>query len=181
LISAGERIRVRTSAVPRDSEIRKYLAGADLYDAFELCTGERNRSALELYIDIIGQTPGWINCLMAARNKAVALFGIKDLGQLDNVDSSKEPQAYRVGDRIGIFLILFLSEREVILVESDRHLDAKVSLCKTDAGDGGCVVMSTVINIHNILGRAYILLVWPVHKFMVPSLLGRFPQTLRRD
>ncbi|MCX7175070.1 MAG: DUF2867 domain-containing protein [Proteobacteria bacterium] len=164
---------IRTTEVPKDSEITKHLAGAHLFDAYELPTDGRNRSALEIYIDIMTQTPEWIHCLMEARNRVVALFGLKNLGHLDNVDTRKKPESYRVGDRIGIFSILFLSEREIVLVESDTHLDAKVSVCKMDTGQGNSAVMTTVIHLHNLLGRAYILLVWPVHKLIVPSLLKR--------
>ena len=164
---------IRRCAVSSNSEIAKHLAGAQLFDAFELPANPGNRSALEIYIDIMAQTPDWVNCLMAARNRAVALFGLKNLGPLDNVDTGRKPESYRVGDRIGIFSILFLSDREVILIESDKHLDAKVSLCKRTTGPGNSAVMTTVIHLHNFLGRAYILLVWPLHKLIVPSLLAR--------
>jgi len=172
---------VRSCGVPRNSEISKHLAGAQLFDAFELPIPADERSALEIYIDIMAQTPDWVNCLMAARNRAVALFGLKNLGQLGNVDPSRKPESYQVGDRIGIFSILFLSEREVILIESDKHLDAKVSLCKTAIGHTNSAVMTTVIHVHNILGRAYILLVWPVHKLIVPSLLAHHIRTRHPD
>ncbi len=168
---------VRTTGVPRDSEISKHLAGAHLFDAFAVPVEASGRSALEIYIDVMVKTPGWINGLMAARNRVVALFGLKNLGHLDDVDTGAGPESYRVGDRVGIFSILFLSEREVILVESDKHLDAKVSLCKTSEGDATSAVMTTVIHVHNLLGRAYILFVWPVHKLMVPSLLARAART----
>ena len=170
---------IRSTAVPKESEISKHLAGADLFDAFAVSADGDNRSALEIYVDIMSQTPDWINGLMAARNRAVALFGLKDLGHLDNVDSGRKPESYQVGDRIGIFSILLLSEREVILIESDKHLDAKVSLLKAPAGQTTSVVMTTVIQVHNLLGRAYMLLVWPVHKIIVPSLLAKFIQSRR--
>ena len=164
---------VRSTEVPMDSEISKHLAGAHLFDAFEVSTDGGNRSALEIYIEVMAQTPDWVNGLMAVRNRAVALFGLKNLGHLDNVDTKVKPESYRVGDRVGIFSILFLSPREVILVESDKHLDAKVSLCKTIDGHADSAVMTTVIHVHNLLGRAYILFVWPLHKLIVPSLLAR--------
>ena len=165
---------VRATAAPNDSEIGKHLANAYLHDAFGISVDAAGLSALEIYIEVMTKTPQWINCLMAARNRAVALFGLKNLGHLNNIDAARRPESYRVGDHIGIFSILFLSPREVILVESDKHLDAKVSLCRTDGVQGNSVVMTTVIDVHNLLGRAYIGLVWPVHKLMVPALLARF-------
>lgn len=164
---------IRSSDVPRDSEISKHLAEAHLFDAFAVSTDGNKRSALEIYIDVAAHTPEWINCLMAVRNRAVALLGLKHLGHLGDVDAGRKPESYRVGDQVGIFSILYLSEREVILLESDKHLDAKVSLYKTDEAQGSTVVMTTVIRVHNLLGHAYMLLVWPVHKLMVPSQLAR--------
>lgn len=172
---------VRASAIPRDSEISKHLAGAHLFDAFAVSTDGSKRSALEIYIDVVARTPDWINRLMTIRNRIVALFGLKNIGHMGNVDYHKKPASYRVGDRVGIFSILFLSEREIILVESDKHLDAKVSLCKTAEGNGNSAVMTTVIRVHNLLGRAYMLFVWPVHKLMAPALLARSARTRRKD
>lgn len=162
---------VRATAVPSDSEISKQLADAHLFDAFEVRIDDGQRSALAIYIDMMARTPEWINCLMATRNRLAALFGLKNLGSLDNVAPDKPPESYRAGDHVGIFSIQFLSEREVILVESDKHLDAKVSLCKS--GDQAAVIMTTAISIHNLLGHGYMLFVWPLHKLMLPSLLGR--------
>lgn len=170
---------IRTTEVPGESEISKHLTGAHLFDAYEVPTDGSDRSAIEIYTDIMMQTPEWVNRLMAARNRVVALFGLKNLGHLDNVDTRKKPESYRVGDRLGIFSILFLSEREIILVESDKHLDAKVSLRKTAVDGHDAAVMTTIIHLHNLLGCAYILPVWPVHKLIVPSLLGRYDRARR--
>lgn len=164
---------VRITTVPPDSEISKHLADAHLYDAFAVPTQDNQRTALAIYIDIMAQTPAWVNRLMAARNRIVALLGLKNLGHLDNVDSQKKAETYRVGDRVGIFHIQFLSDREVILVENDTHLDAKVSLCKITEGQRSSAVMTTTIHVHNLLGKLYILFVWPVHKLIVPALLAR--------
>ena len=165
---------VKATRIPPNSEVSRYLAGAHLYDAFEVTIDDENgRSALQIYIDLMAKTPKWVNGLLEARDKLVAVFGLKDLGHLDNIDPSRPIDTYRPGDRIGIFSILSISDREVVLVEQDKHLDAKVSLCKTFDGRGGVVVFSTVIHVRNVLGRAYLLFVWPLHKLIVPSLLAR--------
>ena len=65
---------VRSAAVPKHSEISKHLAGAQVFDAFAVPLNGSKRSALEIYIAVMAKTPGWINGLMAFRNKAVALF-----------------------------------------------------------------------------------------------------------
>lgn len=35
-------------------------------------------------------------------------------------------------------------------------------------------VLATVVHIHKLLGRVYMLLVAPVHKRIVPAMLGRY-------
>ena len=164
---------VKATKIPPDSEVSRYLAGAHLYDAFEVPISENGRSALQIYIDLMAQTPTWVNGLLEARDKLVAVFGLKDLGHLDNIDPTRPIASYRPGDHIGIFSILSISDREVVLVEQDTHLDAKVSLCKTFDGHSSAVVFSTVIHVRNHLGRAYLLFVWPLHKLIVPLLLAR--------
>lgn len=43
---------VRATTVPRHSEIRRQLADAHFYDAFEVPIANANRSALEIHIDM---------------------------------------------------------------------------------------------------------------------------------
>ena len=164
---------VRASGIPQNSEISRHLAGAHLCDAFAVSISGRSRSALEIYLAIAAQTPTWIDWLMTVRNRAGALFGLKPLRLLGDIDSGKTPSSYRVGDWVGIFSILYLSEDEVVLLEADKHLEAKVSLVRRADANGTSAVMTTVIRVHNLLGRAYMLPVWPVHKLMVPAQLAR--------
>lgn len=164
---------INATRIPPDSEIAKHLVGAYLYDAFEVPIDGNERSALQIYIDLMAQTPAWINRLLKARDRVVAVFGLKRLGRLDDIDRSRSAASYRPGDRIGIFSILSISDREVIFVEADKHLDAKVSLCKTLDARNRVVVLSTVIHLRNLLGRAYMVFVWPLHKLIVPALLAR--------
>lgn len=164
---------VGVTDIPQESEISKYLAGAHLYDAFEVPVDASGRSALQVYIDLMSATPGWVNRLLEARDKLVGIVGLKNLGHLDNIDPSRPVESYRPGDHVGIFSIVSISDREVVLSEVDSHLDAKVSLCKTREGENGVIVFSTVIHIRNLLGRAYMVFVWPLHKLIVPALLGR--------
>ncbi|MFA7268770.1 MAG: DUF2867 domain-containing protein [Sterolibacterium sp.] len=170
---------VRPVEVPKHSEIGKHLAGAQAFDAFAVPLDGRRRSALEIYIEVMASSPEWINCLMAVRNRAVGLFGLKPLGRLNDIDTARKPETYRVGNRVGIFSIVYLAEREVILVESDRHLEAKVSLCLSGEGQDSSAVLSTVIHVRNLLGHAYLLAVWPAHKLMFPAMLARFARSRR--
>lgn len=161
---------VASIEVPGESEICRRLAGAQFHDCYVVQMPSEGASALELYLRVVSKTPGWVNRLMALRNKAVVRVGLKDLGHLGALDPAKPISAYRVGDRVGIFSVLYLTPKEVILGDSDKHLDVQVSVCKLASGG---LAVSTVVHIHNMLGRAYMLVVAPVHKVIVRAMLKR--------
>jgi Protein of unknown function (DUF2867) len=162
---------VKMVSVPPNSQISQHLVNANFFDAFQINLAPCKRSALEVYLEVIAKTPGWISFLMALRNRAAPMFGIKNLGSLDNINYCKKASEYRVGDRVGIFSIHSMTDDEVILTDSDQHLDAKVSVCKMPSDTGSVVTVSTVVHVHNLLGHVYMFFVVPFHKRIVPSVL----------
>ena len=159
--------------VPIASDIAKQLQGADFFDSYAMPLEHAGRSALEIYLGVVSRTPAWINFLMATRNRVVRLFGLKDLGHLGDLHRTKAASDYRIGDRIGIFTLLSNTDNEVIMGDSDKHLDVKVSICKLVQNGKESVASTTVVHIHNLLGRIYMLFVIPFHKLIVPAVLAR--------
>lgn len=168
--------RIECTDIPADAQISRYLPGADFHDCYQLPLPDSSTppSALALYLDVVSRTPAWVDALMATRNRAVALVGLKNLGQLGAVDRAKPAEAYRVGDRVGIFKLLQLSDDEVILGDADKHLEVRLSVFRRRSAAGPSVAVSTVVHIHNLLGRVYMLAVAPVHKRIVPAMLRRW-------
>jgi len=160
-------ISIATTQVPPQSEIAKRLPGADFYDCYETAIMPTDESALALYLQVVAATPEWVNTLMALRNRIVQFVGLKNLGHLGDFKAGKPAGDYRVGDRVGIFSIRYLSEHEVILGDADKHLNVEVSVCKLNDR----VAVSTVVHTHNMLGRVYMLFVAPVHRLIVPATL----------
>lgn len=157
--------------VPSGSDIAKQLPGADFFDCYEMPLEHGGRPALEIYLGMIGNTPAWIDLLMGMRNRVVVLFGLKDVGGLGAIRTDKPASEYRIGDRIGIFTLLSNTVEEVILGDSDKHLDVKVSILKLARDGKQSVASTTVVHIHNLLGRVYMLFVVPFHKRIVPAVL----------
>lgn len=158
--------------MPAGSEIARLLPGADFHDCYGLALPAGDtRSALEIYLQVVARTPAWVNTLMALRNRIVGLVGLKNLGHLGAVQARKAAADYRVGDRVGIFSLLYLSEAEIVLGDSDKHLDVHVAVLKP-AGPAA-VAVGTVVHIHNRLGRLYMFFVGPVHKLIAPAVLRR--------
>jgi len=110
---------------------------------------------------------------MNARNKIVAQFGLKDMGALSAIDQKKPAHAYRIGDQIGIFKLLELHEHEVILGETDTHLDVKISVVKQNQLGSTSVFVSTVVHVHNTMGRLYMFFVTPAHRVIAPATISK--------
>lgn len=170
----------RAVPVPPGSAIHATLRGSDFHDAYAVPDHHADRPALQAWLDVAAQTPAWIRALMLVRNKAVRLVGLKDVGQLQDgypPASGKPPNdaaSYAVGDRVGIFRIRFLSDREVILGQDDRHLDVQVSILKHGEGSATpTLVLTTVVHIHNTLGHAYMAVITPFHRVIARSITQR--------
>lgn len=135
--------------VPAASRLHRATPGAHFHDSYRMALASDPRSALQLYLDTVTRTPAWVDRMMALRNAVVSRIGLKDLGALGGFDRAKPASAYRPGDRIGIFELLHVSDDEVVLGDSDRHLDVQVSVCR----EGGGLSMSTVVHVHRPLGH----------------------------
>jgi hypothetical protein len=162
--------KIKACQIPSNSQLSKQLAQANFFDAHCMDNPHPDLHALELWIRIIERAPAWTNAAMRMRNAIVKRLGLKDLGVFSEVDRKKPIEAYAVGDQIGIFKILYLSESEVVMGDNDKHLNAQVSLLKTNDHK---VVVSTVVHVHNTLGRIYMFFVRPAHRIIAPSMLSR--------
>jgi hypothetical protein len=163
---------VEKSSIPQASTIAKQLSGAYYFDCYSFHTEQPDRKALKIWLDHAAKMPKWVNLLMAWRNKIVSLMGLKNIGHLGDFDNKKPLNEYKVGDRVGIFTLLFLHDNEIILGDSDKHLDVKVSVFKKSS-ESELISMSTVVHVHNFSGKLYMLFVKPMHKLIVPSSIKR--------
>jgi len=161
-----------TCDIPKGSKISTSQSTAYFFDAYAFETPYPERTSMEVWLAHMATIPPWVSLLMATRNKVVASLGLKNLGQLDAVDKKKAAADYQVGDAVGIFTIQFISNNEIILIDSDKHLDVNVSVYKTHK-DSNIVTISSVVHVHNLLGKIYMLLVAPLHKKIVPATIRR--------
>lgn len=164
-----------TTTLPAGARIEQLSKDASFADSYRERVPYRGQSALQLFLLMARHTPAWIDTLMRLRNALVKRLGLKDLGTLSDV-GARNAADYRVGDRVGIFTIHSLSDDELILEDRDKHLDVRVSVYLRPDGDTALVHASTVVHVHNRLGRLYMALVTPAHRRIVPATLA----TLRR-
>ncbi|HEY3433453.1 MAG TPA: DUF2867 domain-containing protein [Rhodocyclaceae bacterium] len=161
------------SPTPAQSRIAPLIPGSYFHDAWSVSAGDPKLSALGQFLKAFASPPAWVNLCMALRNRAAALVGLKNLGAFDKIDASKRESDYQPGDRVGIFTLIDNTFDEVLLSDRDKHLDVTLSLHRAeDAATGAVVVtVTTVVHVHNLLGRLYMLPVEPMHRLIAPSVL----------
>ena len=108
--------------MPVGSRIARELQNSDFADCYQFDDLWPDKNAMEIYLTLVTRTPDWMNALMAMRNQAVRLVGLKHLGNLSAAVNRKPAHAYHVGDGVGIFSRREVHEDEVILFDDDKHL-----------------------------------------------------------
>ena len=163
------------SDVPSGSAINARLAGAYFHDCHTVAVRDATPTALGYFLSALASTPGWVDVLMALRNKMVRLVGLKDLGGLGEVGQSKPASEYQPGERVGIFTLISNSPNEALLGDNDKHLEVVLSIYKHPPGTDGAqsVSVTTVVHIKNLLGRIYMIPVAPLHRLIAPAVLAQ--------
>ena len=157
---------------PASSLIARRLAGANFSDAWCIEITDTGGSALSLFIESLSVTPRWVERCMALRNRMATVAGLKDLGALSAIDPGREASVYRPGDRVGVFTLIHNSREEVLLGDRDKHLDVTLSVHRRSVADGRVLVtVTTVVHVHNGLGRLYMFVVKPLHRRIAPAVL----------
>lgn len=158
---------------PVGSLIHPLLPGAYFHDANAITVAHSQPCALDHFLQALRHTPRWVDTLMVLRNRVVSLLGLKDLGALSRLDPAKPASAYAVGERVGIFTLIRNTPDEALLGDQDKHLDVTLSVHRaTDpAGGQATVTVTTVVHVHNLLGKIYMLPVAPMHRIIGPAVL----------
>jgi hypothetical protein len=138
----------------------RLLAGAQFIDAFSLEVDGRVLDARRAAERMMGRSPRWIEALLAIRNMIVAPFGLKTSG-------AKEA----VRETIGIFPVLSETSDRLIAGLNDKHLDFRVVIDVATFPDSQQVTATTLVLTHNLLGRAYLAIILPFHRLIVPAML----------
>ena len=162
---------VRPVDLPTQSAVATVYESTNLADAFAIQLPSGTSSDPDvLWRFVISQQPPWIGWLTNVRDAIVAGFGLKTAKHLATL--SREAKC----DRLGIFKVYGRSENEIVLGEDDKHLDFRLSVLRTpDLSPtlGGQLIVSTVVHCHNLLGRAYIMVIAPFHRQVVTASLHR--------
>ena len=161
------------SHTPAQSRIALLVPDSYFHDSWSISAGDPRLSAMGQFLKAFSSTPAWVNACMSLRNRAAAMVGLKNLGAFDQINKSKPECDYKPDDRVGIFTLIANTFDEVLLGDKDKHLDVTLSIHRAFDANAGAVVVTvtTVVHVHNLLGRLYMLPVVPMHRIIAPSVL----------
>ena len=140
------------------------LPGASFSDRFAIVVTGQALDAATSAGRAFCNRPAWIGWLMALRNLLVRPFGLKT--RPTDVPPRQE--------RLGMFPVFSQSASRVVFGLDDRHLDFRLLVEVEDLGEGRQEVSaSTLVRPHNRFGRAYLAVVMPFHRIIVPAMLAQ--------
>ena len=138
-----------------------FLAGAQFADAFSITTDTTTLTAREAAERMLGRSPWWVEMLMKLRDAIVSPLGLK---------TAKTARHDEI-EKVGFFPLLSETPQRLVLGFDDSHLDFRVVVDVAPADAGQRVTATTVVLMHNWIGRTYLTIIAPFHRMVVRSML----------
>ena len=115
-------------------------------------------------------SPKWSKYLFKLRKLIFSIFRFKSIesNKIQDINSLK----IETGQYLGHFIVYHRTNSEVVIGKDDKHLDFRISIILLDFHeDINEIIISTVVNYHNLYGRLYFAIVIPFHKLIIKSML----------
>ncbi|MTV17376.1 MULTISPECIES: DUF2867 domain-containing protein [Bradyrhizobium] len=154
---------MRVDEVTPNVDSAALLAGAQFVDAFRIATARPDLDARHAAEAMVARQPRWIEWLLALRNFIVAPLGLKTSGAADGV----------ARDMIGIFPVVSETPERLVAGFNDKHLDFRLVVDVASAGAVRSITATTLVLTHNWFGRAYLTVILPFHRLIVPAMLRK--------
>jgi hypothetical protein len=154
--------------VDTDTSLLQALPGAGFADAFRipLSDEQAHQSAAQLTEQMFLRKPSWITLLLAIRNRAMSVFGLRSADM--HIDGSAH-------SAVAGFPLIAQSDDLVQLGFDDKHLDFRIWVRRDAATptSSAQLTLTTVVRTKQLLGRAYLGVIMPFHRRIVPAMLNR--------
>lgn len=168
--------RVIEVPVPDSSSLFRALKVVHFCDAYQTSLFNPKLSVQDAYEAVFEHAPRWVGTLMAMRGVVVSALGLKHVSN-DNYQrvpgGGVQGVRYQIGQRVGLFSIQSIEPNELIVGDNDQHLDFRISIYRSSTHGVETVTVSTAVEIHNVVGRLYMLVVKPFHRFIARSMVQR--------
>jgi hypothetical protein len=147
--------------VAPETGIGSLLPGATFIDAYRVTVAGEPLDASEAARRIFLHQPSWISGLMRLRDLIVRPFGLKRGDHASRMDV----------DRVGIFPVRSASPGRIVLGFPDKHLDFLAVVDVLAINGQSQITVTTLVQTHNLLGRAYLATILPFHRLVVRASL----------
>lgn len=166
---------VQSVPLPAESKLPSMLRRIDFMDAHQVAAHDPEISAFQAYVAVFADEPRWMRGLMELRGKIATRFGLMhdfDKGK-PLTPASSLAEFSTPGVRAGGFTVQSVLANEFIVGDNDRHLDFRISVLRHQQNGKTFITVATAVEIHNFLGRVYMFVVKPFHRFIAPFMLRR--------
>jgi hypothetical protein len=167
-------MKTKKTSIPSDSLVRRWLP-AGYVDAFacEVDTAHEI-SPDEIMVAFWSMEVGWVRALFRLRDFLVRFVGLQGA---EGMDFDEFKRTIRQGGSYRFMSVAAKNDHETVVLLSDKHLDAWLSVHVADTGTGARrqkkVSAITAVRFKNNLGRLYFFVIRPFHAVIVKTLLER--------
>ena len=154
---------MKVRPIKPDVDANTLLPGAQFVDAYSVTVNDAALDARHAAEKMTAPGPRWIEVLLRLRNRLVAPFGLK----------TAAPTRIGAPDSVGIFPVLHETPGRLVAGLDDAHLDFRLVVDVAGTGTERRVTATTLVLTHNLLGRAYLAVILPFHRLIVPSMLRK--------
>jgi hypothetical protein len=158
--------------LPVESVLNSSLRRIDFADAYEMRLSKPEIQTSDAYVAIFCYPPTWVQVLMNLRGHIALRLGLTHPLDVREIGPDEQPKVV-TGARVGSFTVQSVHPSELIVGNDDKHLNFRISTMKTEREGQFYITVSTAVEIHNMLGRAYMFVVKPFHRFLAPYMLRR--------
>jgi hypothetical protein len=163
--------QVKEVPVPVTCNLFHGLKAVHFCDAFQAPVTNPELGLKEACRAVFACAPAWVDMLLKMRGVVATMLGLRH-GAEAGFEVSPDAR-YEIGQRVGRFLIRSIERNELIVGENDKHLDFRISIYRSSLNGVETVTVSTAVEIHNIIGRIYMLVVEPFHRYIARTMLQR--------
>jgi hypothetical protein len=169
------KIKLKKSQIPSGSLVEKYLPKdySDVY-ACEVIS-EKEITPDDIMVNFWTNFPSWINFLFKLRDFLVKLVGLK---AAENDNLKELEKCIRTGKTYSIASVPDKNANETVLLLSDKHLDAYLSVHIKSEEKRKTISATTLVDFKNKLGHIYFFFIRPFHGLVTKSLLKRSLKSL---
>ena len=154
---------MRVDEITPNVDSAALLAGAQFMDAFRVAITDPDLDARHATEAMVARQPRWAELLTNLRNFLMAPLGLKTSG-------AAEGTAHGM---IGLFPVVSETPERLVAGFNDKHLDFRLVVDVAAAGAARNVTATTLVLTHNWFGRAYLAVILPFHRLIVPAMLRR--------